>query len=134
MLHPCQTDVAKNKKQQKSSYDSHTKPCQFAVGNAVWAQNCRQGSHWYQATVTECLCNVMFKVQLDDQCDAIWRRHANHFRIRNTPVNIGTANNTDSNSNDAESVSDNSLPLRRSSQVHKSTCRWVPTRGDVVSD
>jgi len=55
----------------------------------------------------------MLKVQLEDQCDVIRQRHANQLRTRITPVNVDFANNADSY--DARSVSNNPLPLRRSS-------------------
>jgi len=72
LLHPCQTDTAKCKEQQKLSYDSHTEPRQFGVGDAVWARNFHQGPRWSRATVTECLENVMYKVHLEEQPCLIW--------------------------------------------------------------
>jgi len=125
LLHPCQTDTAKRKEQQKLSYDSHTQPRQFGVGDAVWARNFRQGPRWSRATVTECLGNVMYKVQLEEQPRLIWRRHANQLRTRIVPVNID--NNSDHNldTNDGP-VLNNPLPLRRSSRARKPTRRWVP--------
>ena len=90
---------------------------------AVWARNFHQGPRWHRGTVTECLGNVMLKVQLKDQCDVIRRRHANQLRTRITPVNVDFANNADSY--DARSVSNNPLPLRRSSWVCKLIHRWV---------
>ena len=65
LLHPCQTDAAKWKEQQKLSYDSHTQPRQFGVGDAVWARNFHQGPRWSRATVSECSwqCNVQSSVR-----------------------------------------------------------------------
>ena len=44
LLHPCQSDTAKNKERQKSNYDLHTTPrkfvegdCKFVEGDPVWA-------------------------------------------------------------------------------------------------
>ena len=66
LLHPCQTDNAKRKEQQKTNYDSHTTPRQFAEGDPVWARNFSQGPRWRRATVTECLGNVMYNIQLEE--------------------------------------------------------------------
>jgi len=112
LLHSCQTDFFKNKKRQNLNYDCHS---QFAVGNVAWARNFRQGPRWHCATVTECLGNVMFKAQLEDERVVTWRTHANQLCIRITPVNVDTANNADSNSNDARFVSNHPLLPRRSS-------------------
>ena len=43
LLHPCQTDTAKHKRQQKTNYDSHTTPRQFVEGDPVWVRNFSQG-------------------------------------------------------------------------------------------
>ena len=72
LLHLCQTDTAKRKEQQKTNYNSHTTPRQLLEGDPVWARNFSQGLHWHRATVTECLGNVMYKVQLEVQHDVIW--------------------------------------------------------------
>jgi len=125
LLHPCQTDTAKRKEQQKLSYDTHTQPRQFGVGDAVWARNFRQSPHWSRATVTECLGNMMYKAQLEEQLYLIWRRHANQLRTRIVPVNIDNNpdNNLDTNN---RLVLNNPLSLCRSSRVCKPTRRWVP--------
>ena len=77
LLHPCQSDIAKNKERQKSNYDLHTTPHKFVEVDPVWARNFRQGPCWCRATVSECLGNVMYKVKLEEHADVIWRRHAN---------------------------------------------------------
>ena len=41
-------------------------------GDPVWAPNFYQGPHWCHATVTKCLGNVMYKVQLEEQDDVVW--------------------------------------------------------------
>ena len=120
LLHPSQTDTAKSKEQQKINYDSHTIPHQFVEGDPVWAWNFSQGPHWCRTTVTECFGNVMYKVQLEEQDDVIWRRHANQFRTTIVPVNLDNDNSVTSDDS-ARPVANTPRPLHRSSRV------WKPT-------
>jgi len=95
------------------------------VGDAVWARNFDQGPRWSRTTVTECLGNVMHKVQLEEQPCLFWQRRANQLHTRIVPVNIDSNSDNNLDTND-RSVLNNPFPLHRSSWVRKLTCRWVP--------
>ena len=110
-------DTAKRKERQKTTYERR----QF-----------RQGPRW--ATVTKCLGNVMYIVQLEEQADVTWRRHANQLRTRIVPVNIDT-DNPDTSDDSARSVVDTPQILPNS-QTHSTLgSRALSTGGgDVVFD
>ena len=116
LLHPCQTDTAKRKERQKTNYNSHTTPRQFVEGYPVWTCNFNQGPHWRYnyATITECLGNVMHKVQLEEQDDVIWQRHANQLCTRIVPANLDNDNSVTSDDS-ARPVANTPCPLCRSS-------------------
>ena len=76
-------------------------------------------------TVTECLGNVMYKVQLEKQDNVIWQRHANQLRTRIVPVSLDNDKSVTSDDS-ARSVVNTPCPLHRSSRVQKPTNRWVP--------
>ena len=67
----------------------------------------------------------MYKVQLEEQDDVIWRRHANQLRTRIVPVNLDNDNSVTSDDS-AKPVVNTPCPLRRSSRVRKLTNQWVP--------
>ena len=125
LLHPCQTDTTNRKEQQKTNYDRHTTPRHFVEGDPVWARNFRQGPRWCRAIIIGHLGNVMYKVQLEEQADVIWRRHANQLRTRIIPINVDTDNSANSNES-TRSVVNTPRPLRRSSRIRKPTNRWFP--------
>ena len=122
LLHPCQTDTAKRKEQQKTNtivtlhHVNLLRVIQCGLGNFI------QGPHWRHITVTECLGNVMYKVQLEEQNDVIWRRHANQLRTRIVLVNLDSDNSVTSDDS-ARPVVNTPCPLHRSSRVRKPTNR-----------
>ena len=67
----------------------------------------------------------MYKVQLEEQDDVIWWRHANQFRIRIVPVNVDSDNPVASDDSARPAVN---VPrsLCRSSRVQKPTNQWAP--------
>ena len=89
-------------------------------GEPVWARNFCQGPCWCRATVTKCLGNVMYTVQLEEQADVIWLRHANQLCTRIVPVNVDT-DNPDTSDDSARPDLDTPHPLCRSSRVRKPT-------------
>ena len=110
---------------QKPSYDGYTTSRWFVEGEPLWAWNFHQGPCWCCATVTECLGNVLYKVQLEEQADVIWQRHANQLHTRIVPVNMDT-DNPNTSDESAKPVVNIPHPLCRSSQVYKPINQWAP--------
>ena len=65
LLHPCQSEITQGRLCQKVNYDSHTKPREYVIGDAVWIRNFRSGSCWIAVTIKKHISRVMYEVSID---------------------------------------------------------------------
>ena len=77
LLHPCQLNVQKSLEHQKQSYDSHTQPRHFLIGDPVWVHNLIPGRRWLPGTVKDRRGKVMYQVVIDGQT-VVHSRHATY--------------------------------------------------------
>ena len=98
LLHPCQLNAQKSLERQKQSYNAHTHPRYFLIGDPVWVCNFRPGKRWLPGTVKD------------------RNRHANQFRTRlvSLPTNDSSISSDISNHTSLTQNRDNPPVLRHS--------------------
>ena len=129
LLHPCQTDIMQGRVRQKLSYDLHTKPRDYVIGDAVWIRNFRSEPRWIAGTVNKHIGRVMYKVSVDGK-DVTWRRHANQLRTSFASLPLTAPPSTDTTQEQAPNqnqVSPERSVLRRSTRVRKPRVPWAPS-------
>ena len=80
-------DLAKHvhsqQEKQKSTYDLHSKPREFAPGTKIFLQNFGSGPSWLAGKVLQRRGPLLYLVRLEDGW--YFRRHVDHLRIRTSP-------------------------------------------------
>ena len=124
LIHPCNSEAIKSQQCQKANHDANTKATKFRAGDLVWAHNFRGGKRWLSGTVTKQIRNVLYKVSVKE-LNTIWRRHGNQLRTR-----IEWVPETNSKSSpivDEPPRETVTVPLRRSTRIHRPQRPWSPT-------
>ena len=130
LLHPYQSEITQGRLRQKVNYDSHTKPREYVIGDAVWIRNFHSGSHWIAGTIKKHIGRVMYEVSIDGK-NVVWRRHANQLRTRfaSLPLteNSSTTTNNQDHTTDHSQVPPTTRVLHRSTRARKPRVVWTPT-------
>ena len=107
------TKVLREQGKQKEGFDVHTRDRKFKQGDYVYVRNFHDGTRkWLPGRIVKQVGNVSFTIKLEDS-NVYLRRHQNHIRIRKTnhipelevTLRSSQSQNTDTNSNTAESQS-----------------------------